>query len=194
MIDMKNLAEILKSSFDPYLNAPVEAWQTFANLCKPINFEKDEIIKKQDTQERNFYFILSGSAALFLWKENNFVCLDFAFDHNFCCDYMSLLLRQVTPLQLIALEKSEMVYITAEDYYKLSQYPVGQKIAQLSAENSFIEKQQQQIELLKLTAEERYCLLEEKYPNIHQRIAQKHIASYLGITPQSLSRIRKSLR
>ena len=61
---------------------------------------------------------------------------------------------------------------------------------QKSAESSFVEKQQQQIELLTKTAEERYRILQTKFPNIHQRIAQKHIASYLGITPQSLSRIR----
>jgi CRP-like cAMP-binding protein len=64
---------------------------------------------------------------------------------------------------------------------------------QVSAETSFVEKQQQQIELLTKTAEERYKILLKRFPEIHQRIAQKHIASYLGITPQSLSRIRSTL-
>ncbi|MCR6638262.1 MAG: Crp/Fnr family transcriptional regulator [Sporocytophaga sp.] len=186
------LAEILKKSFDKYFNAPVKAWEEFANFCKPVTFEKDEIIKQQDTTEKYFYFILTGSAGIFLWKENNFVCLDFAFENNFCCDYMSLLLRQSTPLQLVALEKSEMVKIASETFYKLGQTPVGQIIVQISAETSFIEKQQQQIELLTKTAEERYKILYDKFPGIDQRVAQKYIASYLGITPQSLSRIRST--
>ncbi|MBL0316474.1 MAG: Crp/Fnr family transcriptional regulator [Flavobacteriales bacterium] len=186
------LSSILKKSFDPFFIAPIEAWQEFARYCEPTSFEKDEVMKEMDATEKYFYFILSGSAGIFLWKENNFVCLDFAFDHSFCCDYMSLLLKKSTPLQLVALEKSEMVRIKSEDFYKLGQTPVGQVIVQISAETSFIEKQQQQIELLTKNAEERYRILLEKFPDIQNRVAQKHIASYLGITPQSLSRIRKS--
>lgn len=184
------LAELLKKSFDVYFDAPIAAWREFAFFCEPVSFEKDEVIKHRDTTEKYFYFILAGSAGIFLWKENNFVCLDFAFDHFFCCDYMSLLLKQPTPLQVVALEKSEMVKITSENFYKLGQTPVGQTIIQISAETSFIDKQQQQIELLTKSAEERYKILSHKFPNIHQRVSQKHIASYLGITPQSLSRIR----
>ena len=84
-----------------------------------------------------------------------------------------------------------MVRIKSTDFYKLGLTPVGQIIIQISAETSFIDKQQQQIELLTKTAEERYKILLNKFPNIYNRVAQKYIASYLGITPQSLSRIRK---
>ncbi len=184
------LAEILKKSFEKYFDAPIEAWKEFSSLCEPISFNKDEIIKPQNTTEKYFYFIIKGSAGIFLWKGNNFVCLDFAFDNNFCGDYMSLLTQKPTALEVVALEKSEMVRVSRDDFYKLSQKSVGQVIMQKSAESSFVEKQQQQIELLTKTAEERYRILQTKFPNIHQRIAQKHIASYLGITPQSLSRIR----
>ena len=186
------LSKLLKVSFDKYFDAPIEAWETFAGFCEPISFEKGEIIKRQNCAERYFFFILSGSAGLFLWKENNFVCLDFAFDNDFCCDYMSLLMKQPTPLQLVSLEKSNMVRISAENFNALSQTPFGQIIARISAEVSFIDKQQQQIDLLTQSAESRYENLLTKFPGIHNRIAQMHIASYLGITPQSLSRIRKS--
>ncbi len=184
------LAESLKKSFAKYFDAPIEAWQSFADLCEPVNFEKDEIIKKHDSIEKYFHFILEGSAGLFLWKGNNFVCIDFAFENNFCGDYMSILTKAATPLEMVALEKSEMVRITVEDFLKLGQDKIGRVIMQISAESSFVEKQQQQMDLLTKTAEERYYILADKYPNIHQRVAQKHIASYLGITPQSLSRIR----
>ncbi len=184
------LAEILKKSFDKYFDAPIEAWQEFAELCEPISFAKDEIIKPQHTIEKYFYFIITGSAGIFLWKENNSVCLDFAFENSACCDYMSLLTKKPTELEVVALEKSDMIRISSANFYILSRKSVGQVIMQMSAESSFVEKQQQQIELLTKTAEERYQILQAKFPHIQQRIAQKHIASYLGITPQSLSRIR----
>ncbi len=73
------LAATLKKTFDKYFEAPIEAWADFAKLCKIVCFKKVEIIKKHDTEEQYFYFILSGSAGLFLWKEKFFVCLDFSF-------------------------------------------------------------------------------------------------------------------
>lgn len=186
------LAEILKRSFDNYFNSPIEAWAEFSELCEQVSFKKDQIIKSQGTAEKYFYFILKGSAGIFLWKQNNFVCLDFAFNGSFCGDYMSLLISKPTELEVVALENSEMLRISKGNLEKLGSKSIGQVIMRISAESSFIEKQQQQIELLTKTAEERYKILLEKYPEIHQRIAQKHIASYLGITPQSLSRIRNS--
>ncbi|PCJ37859.1 MAG: cyclic nucleotide-binding protein [Moraxellaceae bacterium] len=186
------LAEFLKKSFDKYFNAPIEAWEEFSELCEPISFEKDEIIKSQNTTEKYFYFIIKGSAGIFLWKENNFVCLDFAFENSACCDYMSLLTKEPTELEVVALEKSEMVKISRENFYELGKKSIGQIIMKISAEDSFIEKQKQQIELLTKSSKERYEILQRKFPDIHQRIAQKHIASYLGITPQSLSRIRNT--
>ena len=182
-------AEVLKKSFDLYFEAPLEAWEHFVSKCSSINFKKDEIIKRQGDYEKYFYFIIKGSVGLFLWRENSSVCLDFAFDRNFCCDYMSLLTKSETPLELVALENCEMLKLQRDEFYNLGKTPMGQVILQVSAETSFVEKQQQQIELLTKTAEERYMALINKFPNIHHRVAQKHIASYLGITPQSLSRI-----
>ncbi len=188
------LAKILKKSFDKYYNAPIEAWQEFADLSYTVIFAKNEIMKYQDTAEKFFNFILKGSAGLFLFKKNDFVCLDFAFENSFCCDYMSLLLRKPTPIQVVSLEKSEMIRITSKNFYELVRTPIGQIINQVSSETSFIDKQQQQIELLTKSSQERYEILLNKFPGICQRVAQKHIASYLGITPQSLSRIKRELK
>lgn len=188
------LANILKKSFSQYFDAPLEAWEEFVQYCEPITFQKNQIIKPHGTTEKYFHFILKGSAGIFLWKENNFVCLDFAFENSACCDYMSLLTGEPTVLEVVSLEKSEMIRISRENFHRLGSKSIGRIIMQKTAEASFIEKQQQQIELLTKTAEERYRILQAKFPQIEQRIAQKHIASYLGITPQSLSRIRKLSR
>lgn len=186
-----NYAEILKSSFNDQFNAPIEAWNQFVEVCEHVTYKKDELIKSENSIERYFYFILKGSAGIFLWKENNFVCLDFAFDRQFCADYMSLLTQKPTPLQVVVLENTDMLRMTASHFNELTQKSVGSIIRLFSAEMSFVDKQQQQIELLTKTAKERYDILLHSFPGIGNRIAQNHIASYLGITPQSLSRIRR---
>ncbi len=190
---MQNLAEILKKSFDKHFNAPIEVWEEFAKFCELVTFKKDQIIKQQGTTEQYFHFIIKGCAGIFLWKENNFVCLDFAFEYNTCSDYMSFLTKTPTDLEIVALENSEMIRMTSANFTNLGNTPVGQIIMLKTTEASFLEKQQQQMELLTKTAEERYQILQIKYPNIHQRVAQKYIASYLGITPESFSRIRKKI-
>jgi CRP/FNR family transcriptional regulator, anaerobic regulatory protein len=192
MLSPRNYANILKETFDVFFNAPLAVWEEFAAHCELVTFDKDQIIKAENTQERYFYFILKGSVGIFLWKENNFVCLDFAFDRQFCADYMSLLIKQPTPLQMMALEKTEMLRMTTAQYDKLTEEPVGKIIRRVAAEMSFVGKQQQQIQLLTHSAKERYQILLQMFPNIQNRIAQNHIASYLGITPQSLSRIKKN--
>lgn len=192
MPSSSSYANMLKETFDVFFNAPLAVWEEFASHCELVTFDKDEIIKSENTQERYFYFILKGSVGIFLWKENNFVCLDFAFDRQFCADYMSLLIKQPTPLQMMALEKTEMLRMTTAQYDKLTEEPVGKIIRRVAAEMSFVGKQQQQIQLLTLSAKERYQILLQMFPNIQNRIAQNHIASYLGITPQSLSRIKKN--
>lgn len=183
----------LKASFDRYFEAPIEAWKQFSGLCDVVRFKKNEIIKKSGETERYGYFILSGSGGVFVRKENNYVCLDLMYEDAFFGDYMSLITCLPSPLETIALDNSEMLRISKENIAKLKDTPMGSLLFLISAESSYVEKQQQQIDLLLKTAEQRYKELLEKQPNLIQRTPQKHIASYLGITTQSLSRIRKKI-
>jgi CRP-like cAMP-binding protein len=185
-------ATILKSYFDKYYEASLGAWNEFYEQCETVALNKEEILKHPNSKERFFYFILQGSAGIFLWKENNFVCLDFAFEKSFFGDYMSLLTDEGTPLQTMTLEKSEMLRITKQDFLELGKKSIGQVILRVAAEASFVDKQKQQIDLLTKPAQQRYWELVHKFPDITQRVSQKYIASYLGITPQSLSRLRNA--
>ena len=115
------------------------------------------------------------------------------YENAFFGDYMSLITRQHSPLETMALEHSEMLRISRDNIERLKATPMGMVLFLVSAESSYVEKQQQQIDLLLKTAGERYRDLLEKTPNLIQRTPQKHIASYLGITTQSLSRIRRNI-
>jgi CRP/FNR family transcriptional regulator, anaerobic regulatory protein len=188
---MSHIANILKQAFDPFYEAPIAAWNDFASAGSVIEYPAGTILKKAGDTERYFYFILNGSAGIFLWKENNFVCLDLAFENGFFGDYMSILTRQASLLETMTLENSNLFRLKSEDYLNLCKTEIGTILSRAAAESSYIAKQQQQIELLTQTAEQSYLNLLNKSPDIEKRIAQKHLASYLGITPQSFSRIRK---
>ena len=191
---MNNTATVIKEIFDPYFEAPLEIWESFATHLKQSSYKKNEIIKEPNKKENNLSIIIKGSAGVYLWKENSTICLDLCYENEFFGDYMSFLTQKPTELFTQAIEPTEILsisYSELNNLYKNS--TVGVNIGRIASESLFIHKQAQQIDLLTLTAEERYLKLLKRQPKIIQRTPQKYVASYLGITPESFSRIRKKI-
>ncbi len=69
-------------------------------------------------------------------------------------------------------------------------YPKIERLSRILAEQFFVSKEKKEIELVTLEAKERYEIFKREHPNLDQRIPQYHIASYLGVSPTQLSRIR----
>ena len=192
---MKEMIEQkLKQIFDPYFNAPIEAWKYFADLCEIVSYKKNQIIKPTNQIERHGYFLIEGACGLFVWKENNYVCLDLFLENSFFADDISLNSGEPSSIEIVALEKSTVLRISKSNIEHLKKTPMGNMLFMVGAQNDFTEKQKQYLEFLTKTAEERYLDLLKNRPELLKRIHQKHIASYLGITTQSLSRIRKKLK
>lgn len=185
--------QILKKAFDKHFEAPLEAWKALADLCEKVSFKKNERIKEADRIAKFGYFLLEGSCGLFVWKENNYVCTDLFLEHIFFADDLSLLTGKPSPIEIVSLENSTVLRISKSNIEILKKTPVGSMLFLAGEENSTVEKQSQQIEIMTKSPEERYLNLIKNQPEIIQRINQKHIASYLGITTQSLSRIRKRI-
>ncbi len=185
------IAKILKDSFDKYYDAPIEAWERLASLCEEVGYSKNEVIKQSDSTAKYGYFLLEGSVGLFVWKEKNFVCTDLYLEFNFFGDDISLFTGKPSPIEIISLEKTKVLRISKANMEILKKTPIGSMLFLAGEQSSNTEKQSQQIESMTLSAEERYYKLMKNRPELLQRISQKNIASYLGITPQSLSRIRK---
>ena len=184
---------ILKKAFDQYYKAPLEVWKAFADLCEEVEYKKNEVVKEAHSIAKYGYFILHGSCGLFVWRENNFVCTDLFLENNFLADELSLLSGESSPIEIVALEHSKFLRISRANIEALKKTPIGSTLFMVGEQNANVERQHRQIEWMTKSAEERYLKLIDEQPEIVQRIHQKHIASYLGITTQSLSRIRKKL-
>lgn len=203
------IASMLQALFEPYIQVQADVWEGFANYLTLRNFEKNEIIKAADKKETHLYVITKGSAGLFVSKDGHDICIDLCYPGQFAGDYYSLLqqqtmpvskgnaeldnlLQQRSPIYVMALEPAEALAISRQDLFMLyEQSDIGKMIARKVAELLYMQKQSQQIELLTMTAEQRYMQMLEQYPDILLNTASKHIASYLGISPESLSRIKK---
>lgn len=187
-------AKELKTAFDRYYSFPVEFWESIFNLGEIITVEKETTLKKPYQTENYLSFIKEGSGGILIWNKNNFVCTDMIMNRDFICDYLSLITRKETPYEVIIFEKAllfRISYSALTDFLDKSEFK--DKFWRYAVEALYIEKHFHFIQSVTITAENTYKLLLQHQPEIVQRIPQKYIASYLGITPQSLSRIRKNL-
>lgn len=188
-----NIASILQTAFEPLYPAPIDVWEAFAHAGERVQARKEEVLKAAHTTEQYFYFILQGSGGVLLWNRNNCICMDICAENEILCDFMSFLQQAPSPIEVVLFEDSELLRLSKKNYHKLTQSGIGADISRACSEALFMHKQQQQIDILTKTAKERYTELQQKQPHLLQKVPQKYIASYLGITPQSLSRIRAEL-
>ncbi len=130
---------------------------------------------------RLFYIDLNGD------EVNKHFCLE----NTLAISYSAFLQQTESRFFIQALEDSRLVTIGYDAYQELlAGHMCWQIVARKLAEMVFILKEKREAELLLSDAQERYQQFLADYPNLEKHIAQYHIASYLGITPESLSRIR----
>lgn len=184
------IAQKIKSLFDPYIELELQVWKNFEQLGELKEYKKETTLKQANTIERNLSLLLKGVGGNLLWNGNNFICIDLFFDNSFISDYASFKLQQPSPIEVKIFENSTVFHIPYQSFQKtLLEGNHGEKITRIVAEAALFKKQQQQIDLLTKTAKERYLYLIQTCADI-ERLPLKYLASYLGITPQSLSRIR----
>lgn len=184
----------LKDIFDSFFEADIELWNAFADRMLLRQFKKNEIIKESDTTEQSLHFILKGSVGNFINSKGNEICISLSIKNNFSSDYYSFLTKKPSVIYAVALENTELLSISNKDLSELySKSNKGVWLGKSIAEQLFIQRQQIQIDFLTLSAEERYLKLLSEKPEIFQNVSLKHIASYIGITPESMSRLRKKI-
>jgi CRP-like cAMP-binding protein len=124
-------------------------------------------------------------------KEHN---LQFAIENWWIGDIGSFHTDTPTKLNIEALENSIIFQITKDDQLKLfADYPKFNRIFRVLAENAMVGLQRRVLQNIGSTAEERYLDFLERHPQLFNRISNVQIASYLGITPEFLSKIRNKI-
>lgn len=192
MSNKENCAIRLKLLFDTIIDIELENWITFVEQGKIVSLRKNTILKKPHTIEKNLSFILNGNGGILKWHKNGYICLGFAFQDDFLCDYVSLLEQEESDLETLVFEDSDLFQISHEKLIIMFQSKRGEKLRRLIAEGIMQSQQESTKEFMTKTASSRYKELLLKHPDVLERVPQKYIASYLGITPQSFSRIKKN--
>lgn len=141
--------------------------------------------------DRHFHFIVKGSGRVYYLRNGNDVTDYIAMDGQFIGGLESLFTHQPSHKAIELLEDSVVQSFSFEKFEGLcTQHHDIERLGRKMATFAFLEGQRRIEAIRFLSAAERYAELEKKYPGISNRIPLKHIASYLGTTQVSLSRIR----
>ena len=139
-------------------------------------------------------FIVKGMMRYYINHEGEDRTYDFAQENNFICNYESFIPKTPSTKIIQALEDSEILQISYDDLQMLYQsVKQGERLGRLVIEQVFVHTLQDLSSFYTDTPEYRYGKFIKKHPDLQQRISQYHIASYVGVKPQSLSRIRKRI-
>ncbi len=173
-----------------------EAWQSLEKLFMLKPFKKGEYFAKAGEYPREMGFVVSGIFRAFYRNENGIEYnKTFFLSNTFMSPFASLIFDTQNHINLQALADSEML---VADYKKLTrlydQYTSLERFARKAIEIEWCKKEQRELRLVLNSAEERYDSFLEEHPGLENQIPQYHIASYLGITPVALSRIRAKRR
>lgn len=186
--------EEIKKIFDDYFVADVNLWSEFSKHIKTRNFNKHDIIKDYHKTERFVNILVKGSVGLFVWGNDKDICINLYYENHLFSDYLSFLNQKPIAIKSEALEDTEVWSIGYNGLKELYSNSInGLTIGKAISDAMFIKKQTEQVNLLTLTPTERYLKLIKERPEIFQRTSLKIIASYLGLTAESLSRIRKRI-
>jgi CRP-like cAMP-binding protein len=143
----------------------------------------------------NMYFIEKGTLLLYsMDKKANKQIFNFYFDNDFVTDYGSFITQQPSKYCIESLEECQLLYYTYED--KTAFVESSQNLRQISRliiEKFYLDLKTRFEFSTMLSPEERYVQLLNDRPEIFQKIPLSHIANYINIRPQSLSRIRRRL-
>jgi len=190
----KPTPEGIKKIFDQFYVADINIWNTFSKCIKVRSFEKNDVIKDYFKTEKYINILISGSVAHFVLSDDKDICINLYYENQIFSDYLSFLTQSSTVIKTLALEDCMIWSVSHKDLNGLyASSSTGIFVGKAISDAMFIRKQSEQINLLALSPTERYLKLVKERPEVFQRTSLKIVCSYLGITAESLSRIRKKI-
>jgi len=185
----------IRKALDMYSKLSDKNWLSFASMLKKKIVVKKILLLKEGQIENNLSFIEEGIIRFYIPKgEKEDLTFGFTFTNSFVSGYDSFITQEPSVYNLEALTPCILWSINYKDLQEIyKKTDVGNTIGRLAAEGLFLQKAKRELSLLNETATQRYLRLLKEEPHFIKHIPQKYIASFIGITPQALSRIRRDI-
>lgn len=187
--------DLLLKNVSKHIELSAEESEYFISLLNYKKLKRKEFLLHSGEICRHESFVVKGCLRTYHVDEDGLEhILAFSIEDWWAEDLYSFLTQTPAQLCIDALEESEILQIEKQKLEKLyTEIPQFERFFRLSFQNAYIAQQTRIVFNLASTAESRYTAFRKKYPYSEQRFPQKQIASYLGITPEFLSMLRKKM-
>ena len=185
--------EIMQAIITQYGPLSPEAIADVKEVGQIRKVNKGDILVKEGEYSYELYFVAQGGARAYYLKDGKTITDWFAFEDDFISSIVSFFLGVPSQHYIEVLEDSTFMVLQLKDIEMLcDKYHDFERLARMSTTKTMLQLQQRIVSLQFKSSKERYDSLLEKYPQIELRAPLGDIASYLGITQETLSRIRNS--
>ncbi|GAB3517861.1 Crp/Fnr family transcriptional regulator [Emticicia fontis] len=176
----------------PFNETELKLLEGRAHLRK---IKRKQMILQEGFVCKHYTFVVTGCFKMYGVDDKGYEHnIQFAAENDWIADIGSFHSKKPSKLFIEAIEPSEILQIELQDLYFLYiNIPKLDRIFKVIVENKYVELQNRVLQNFSSTAEQRYLSFLEQYPNLANRLPNTQIASYLGITPEFLSKIRKDL-
>ena len=175
-----------------YLPFSEESYELLMDITLEKQVEKKQVLFRPNTSTTKILFIKKGLLRGYKLLDGKDFTHHFYFENWFATDYLSFLTEEPSEIYIESLEKTSYYEFNKKDLLNLfDKSHQLERLGRVIAENAFIATVDKMANLQLLILEERYNALIKRNPSLFQRVPQKHIASFFGVSEQSLSRIKK---
>lgn len=189
-----SIREQLKNSIERFVKLGEEEFEHCFRFFKQIEIKKGAQILTQGDYCNHIYFIIEGCMKYFYVTDGEERIGQFFFENGWFTDLYSFLDRAPSKMNLGAIENSKLLSLHYDDLQTIyREVPKMERFGRLQTEYTFVNSQQRSASFLTQSPAENYQHLVNTRPKVVSRVPQYMIASYLGIQPKSLSRIRKKI-
>lgn len=185
--------QLILANVSRYIQLDAEEKEYYLSLLTLKQLKKKEFLLKQGEVCRSDYFVTSGCLRVYTIDNEGMEHVTmFAPADWWTSDLYSFITQQPSRHFIDALEDTEVLAISNDGMEELLQkVPKFERFFRIIFQRAYVANEQRIMQNLSNTAQERYQAFKLRYPGLEQRIAQKHVAAYLGITPEFLSMIRR---
>ncbi|RAW00583.1 Crp/Fnr family transcriptional regulator [Pseudochryseolinea flava] len=193
---MTAAAEQIIANLSRHISLTEDETSFFLSRLKAKTLDSGDVLLQAGQACDTFNYVVHGALRAFFSTENDKeVTIMFAIADWWITDMPCFVNRQPAMISITAIEDTSILQLRYEDLELLyTRIPKFERAMRIMMQNAYVREQLRVLQTFSQPAEERYLNFLQKYPGIASKVTNKHIASYLGITPEFLSVVRSRLR